>query len=129
MRYLYLGHFMKPVIDSTSFGSMTILEKKYCHDIVIRLNGDVKKRKKKLSKLLFGTSHIVSLDEIKQVYEPGAELLIIGSGQNGMLELSREAKKFLSRRGVRLIIKSTPKAVKIWNEASGASIGLFHVTC
>ena len=33
------------------------------HDIVIRLNGKIKKRKKKLSKQQYGTSHTVSLAE------------------------------------------------------------------
>jgi hypothetical protein len=46
-------------IDGTSFGSITITGEKYEHDVTIRLNGKVEKRKKKLSKELFGTSHII----------------------------------------------------------------------
>ncbi len=49
--------------------------------MVIRLSGAIKKRKKKLSKAVYGTSHTISLDEAKQIYEDGAERLIIGSGQ------------------------------------------------
>ena len=37
---------MKPHIDSTSFGSITIDGEKYDHDVMIRLFGKVKKRKK-----------------------------------------------------------------------------------
>ncbi len=40
---------MKPTIDGAKFGSITIEGEKIEHDIVIRLNGDVEKRKKKLS--------------------------------------------------------------------------------
>ena len=41
------------------------------------------KRKKKLSKKLYGTSHIVSKDEAKFVFEKGCRQLILGSGQDG----------------------------------------------
>lgn len=33
--------------------------------MLIRLDGKVKKRKKKLSKAVYGTSHLVSLEEAK----------------------------------------------------------------
>ena len=52
---------MKPHINDTSFGSITIAHEEHEHDVIIRLNGEVEKRKKKLSKALYGTSHIVSL--------------------------------------------------------------------
>jgi hypothetical protein len=41
---------MGPTIDGTAFGSITIAGEVYEHDVVIRLSGNVKKRKKKLSK-------------------------------------------------------------------------------
>ena len=86
---------MKPEIKKTEFGSITTADQTFEHDIIIRLDGKVKKRKKKLSKAIFGTSHVVSVDEIKEVYEKGAEEIIIGSGQYGALSLSKEANHFL----------------------------------
>ena len=38
------------------------------------------KRKKKLSKKYYGTSHVISKDEAEFVFEKGCEQLIIGSG-------------------------------------------------
>jgi hypothetical protein len=66
-------------IDHTAFGEITIGGKTYEHDVVIRLSGEVVKRKKKLSKRLYGTSHIVSKDEAKFVFEKGCRQLILGS--------------------------------------------------
>ena len=43
-------------IESTTFGNITIDGKTYEHDVVIRLSGEVVKRKKKLSKKYYGTS-------------------------------------------------------------------------
>jgi hypothetical protein len=70
-------------IDRCQFGSITIDGKTYDHDVMIGLSGEVSKRKKKLSKQQYGTSHVVSKAEAKSVYEKGCDLIIIGSGQEG----------------------------------------------
>lgn len=120
---------MKPKIDKTKFGSITIKGARFEHDVIIRLDGKVKKRKKKLSKAVYGTSHIISRDEASHVYERGAEQLIIGTGQQGMVKLSEEAADYLQKQSCSVVLFPTPQAIKAWNEAAGATIGLFHVTC
>ena len=59
---------MRPKIEDTWFGSITVEGKRYEHDIVIRLSGKVRKRNKQLSKAVYGTSHILSLAEIKELH-------------------------------------------------------------
>ncbi|MCL4393456.1 MAG: MTH938/NDUFAF3 family protein [Chloroflexi bacterium] len=120
---------MRPQIDRTQFGSITIEGKKLDHDVIIRLNGKVKKRKKKLSKAVYGTSHTVSLDEAKHVYQKGAERLIIGAGQYGRVELSDEAATYFKRKKCQVTLLPTPEVIRLWNKAEGAVIGLIHVTC
>jgi len=120
---------MKPVIQATSFGSITIDGQTFRHDVILRLDGAIKKRKKKLSKQVYGTSHTISLDEAKHVYEEGAELLIIGTGKFDSVRLSEEAEAYLEKHGCRTELAPTSKAIKLWNEAQGPVIGLFHVTC
>ncbi len=120
---------MKPKIDSTSFGSITIEGENFDHDIIIRLNGDVKKRKKKLSKKYYGSSHTISLEEAEYVYDTGAEKLLIGSGQTGMVNLSDEASEFFSTKRCEVELKPTSSAIKRWNEEEGSVIALFHITC
>lgn len=120
---------MKPKIDKTKFGSITVAGEKYEHDILIRLDGKVEKRKKKLSKEVFGTSHIVSLAEAQYVYQAGAARIIIGAGQSGMLKLSDEALDFFTEVNCEVKLYPTPEAVRSWNEASAPAIALFHVTC
>lgn len=120
---------MKPKIDKTKFGSITIDGAVFGHDVLIRLDGSVKKRKKKLSKAIYGTSHTISLAEAEHVYEPGAERLIIGTGQFDRVRLSDEAEDFFARKNCQVELRSTPQALKAWNQAEDATIGLFHVTC
>jgi hypothetical protein len=120
---------MKPKIEKTKFGSITIAGKEYEVDVLIRLDGEVVKRKKKLSKQEFGTSHILSLAEAEYVYEKGAEKIIIGSGQEGMLKLSDEAAAFFDKKGCKVKLLLTAEAIQAWNKARSPSIGLFHITC
>jgi hypothetical protein len=120
---------MKPVISDTGFGSITIEGSKIEHDIVIRLSGEIKKRKKKLSKAVYGTSHTVSLEEAKHIYQDGAKRLIIGSGQEGLVRLSEEALDYFKKKKCEVHLQPTPSAIEYWNKAQGAVIGLFHVTC
>ena len=120
---------MQPRIDRTQFGSITIDGKVYEHDVLIRLGGQVKKRKKKLSKAVYGTSHTISLAEAKHLYQKGAVRLLIGAGQHGTIELSEEAAAYLERHRCQVELLPTPEVLPIWNQAEGAVIAMLHVTC
>ena len=120
---------MNPKIDKTKFGSITIAGEKYTHDIIIRLNGKIENRKKKLSKEVFGTSHIISLAEAEFIYEGGVETIIIGSGQSGLVKLSEEAAEFFQQKKCNVELLPTPEAIHLWNKAKSSTIGLFHITC
>jgi len=120
---------MNPTINKTSFGSITVKGESYDHDIIITLDGIVKKRKKKLSKAVYGTSHKISLDEIRYTYQDKSEGIVIGSGQHGIAELSNEAGVFLNNNNCQVVLKPTPEAIQEWNKYEGRWIGLFHITC
>ncbi len=116
-------------IDGTEFGSITINGKTYEHDVIIRLSGTVEKRKKKLSKKQYGTSHIISKAEAKSVFENGCDLLIIGAGQDGNVHLSPEASAYFAKNGCEVIVQPTPEAIRSFNRTHEKKIGLMHVTC
>lgn len=120
---------MDPTLNDTGFGYITVEGQRVKHDILIRLDGTVEKRQKKLSKEVFGTSHTISLAEAEHVYEEGAESLLIGGGQFGRVKLSPEAEEYFQERDCQVEIHPTPKAIRRWNEIQGDWIGLFHVTC
>ena len=120
---------MQPVINSTSFGSITVDGNSYDHDIIITLEGKVKKRKKKLSKAVYGTSHKISLDEISYTYQDKAKGIIIGSGQHGIARMSDEAREYLKSKHCQVVLNPTPEAIEEWNKTEGKWIGLFHITC
>jgi hypothetical protein len=122
---------MKPHIDSTAFGSITIDGAVFDHDVIIAAGGAVKERKKELSRAVYGNSHTISPQEIADLLEQGkgAELLIVGNGQYGAAALSPEAAAYAEGRGCRVQVLPTPEAIEAWNGAEGEAAGLFHVTC
>src|SRR6266508_1963599 len=107
---------MEPRIDRTQFGSVTIEGAVFTHDVIIRLGGQVKKRKKTLS-------------EAKHVYQQGAARLLLGTGQYDTVVLSEEAAAYFERNRCQVELLPTPEVIPVWNQAEGAVIGLFHVTC
>jgi len=120
---------MKPVIEGIQFGSIIIDGVQYDHDVIIRLDGRIEKRKKKLSKAVYGTSHRVSLEEVQFIYERGAKRIITGTGQQGLLEFSEEAAQFLESHGCEIEACPSRIAIYTWNQSNQPAIGLFHITC
>src|SRR5689334_22274522 len=113
---------MKPGIDRTAIGSITIEGTVFEHDVMIRRNGQVKKRKKKLSKAIYGTSHVLSQAEAEHIYEQGAKRLIIGTGQYGNVRLSDEAADYFKQKQCLVELLPTPQAIRAWNVSEGAVI-------
>jgi hypothetical protein len=113
-------------IERTTFGAITVDGKTYEHDVIIRLSGEVVKRKKKLSKKYYGTSHVLSKDEAKFVFEKGCKQLILGSGQMGNVHLSPEAEAYFAKKGCKVLLQPTSKAIRMFNRSHARKVGLFH---
>jgi hypothetical protein len=111
-------------IENATFGTITIDGKTYEHDVVIRLSGEVVKRKKKLSKKYYGTSHMLSKDEAKFVFEKGCNQLIVGSGQMGNVRLSPEAEAYFAKKDCKVLLQPTPDAIQVFNKPRSKKIGL-----
>jgi hypothetical protein len=120
---------MKPELTGTGFGWIEIEGQRIKHDILIRPDGQVVRRKKKLSKERYGTSHKISVEEAEHIFREGAGGLLIGGGQFGRVELSPEAENFFQEKGCPVTILSTPQSLEAWNQSEEKLIGLFHITC
>jgi hypothetical protein len=120
---------VKPILKGTGFGWIDVGDERISHDILIRLDGEITKRKKNLTKDIYGSSHKLSLPEAEYIFQEGAAGLLIGTGQFGRVHLSPEAAAFFEEKGCPVTILPTPRALKAWNESSDKLIGLFHITC
>jgi len=118
-----------PTITAVSFGSITIDGEVYEHDVWIRADTSVKKRKKKLAKEAFGTSHKIAPPELEKVCKGDPKVLFIGAGESGLVELTDDGRAFLGRRGVEVILQPTPQIIESYNACERRKAALIHVTC
>ena len=88
-------------IENATFGTITIDGKTYEHDVVIRLSGEVVKRKKKLSKKYYGTSHMLSKDEAKFVFEKGCNQLLLARAKWAMCVYRRKPRPISRKKTAR----------------------------
>ena len=112
-------------VKELSFGSITIDGKDYSKDIVIR-KGKIEKRKKKESKKFrsqFGHTPLSNFENIPW----DCKKLIIGTGHNSALPVMKEVQKKAKKKGVELVLMSTPDAILRINE-KGTNL-ILHLTC
>jgi hypothetical protein len=112
-------------VKELSFGAINIDGKNYFKDIVI-LKGRIKKRKKKESKKFrsqFGHTPLSTLENIPW----DAKKLIIGTGHSSALPVMEEVKKKAKKKGVELVLMSTPDAILNINAKDTNFI--LHLTC
>jgi hypothetical protein len=96
-------------IENTTFGSITVDGKTYEHDVLIRLSGEVVKRKKKLSKKYYGTSHVLSKDEAKFVFEGGATSLLLARAKWAMCAYRRKQKPISRKKTAKFCCGRPPR--------------------
>jgi hypothetical protein len=81
-----------------------------------------------------GTRHSpgVQVDDVQELVENGAEILILSKGYFSRLKVKDETLQWLEDKGVEVEILETGKAAKRYNELAeqGKAVGgLFHSTC
>lgn len=118
-----------PKIHSATFGQVTVGKKTHGHDIYIRADGKVKKRKKKVAKEHYGTSHTIGPEELDAVCKGGPQILFVGTGHSGQVQLSGEAERYLSQRAIEVRAMPTPEVAEAYNHSTRRRAALIHVTC
>ncbi len=119
-----------PHIDSTNFGSITIEGKKYFQVLIIE--DKVEEREYERLESLFGTSHRIGEWETEKLLDNKPDIIVIGNGQSGMLEVSEDLKNKASDAVIELITAITPEAIEIYNTKmkEGQQVNaLIHTTC
>lgn len=120
------------MIEEYKFGSITIDSKIYNHDVEVRWTGEVLDWWR-----LEG--HSVAIDDIERALEENPEVIVIGTGAEGRMQVPQDIQEAIRARGIELIIDRTEEATKTFNiineeseEEEGRQkrvIGLFHLTC
>jgi glucokinase len=118
-----------PEITRVGFGEITVGKKTFGRDVYITVGGEVFKREENLAKEQYGTAHVVGPKELKKVCKGGPEVVFIGSGKSGKLELTDDARQFLAQRSIHCEILPSPRAAENYNRSKLRKAALMHVTC
>lgn len=73
-----------------------------------------------------------SKEELSFLLKKNPEVIVIGAGQYGLVEISKDVKTITSKKGIDLIKFPTQQAIKKFNELIEKGkkvVGFFHITC
>lgn len=115
-------------VEEYRFGYMKIGGKQYRHDLIILPDGSI------IDNWWRKEGHRLGLDDITEILRAKPEILVVGTGFYGVMEVSSEVKKALAERRVELIIQDTRKAVETYNKTISSEsrrriAAAFHLTC
>jgi glucokinase len=118
-----------PTVIRTRFGEVVVGEKTFTRDVCITVDGNVKKRKKRLAREEYHTAHTLGPKELEKLCKGGPEILFVGTGESGSLKVSEEALRFLSQRSIQCKALPTPEVADAYNKNNKRKAAVIHVTC
>ena len=113
-----------PLIESYSFGRISIDGHKYTSDVLIypeRVEAGWWRQE----------GHNLQLADLRAVLECSPDVLVIGTGAFGRMAVSPELKDQLEGQGVKLVVARTTKAVREYNDICGRGtvVAALHLSC
>jgi len=112
-------------IEKYSFGSITINGKEYDKDVIIFHN-------RVFSPWWREEGHNLSIKDLEKAIDAAPNLIIIGTGSQGVMKVPEKTLKKLKELNIEVITARTPQAVKIYNEKEKNNenvIACLHLTC
>jgi hypothetical protein len=112
-------------IDSYKFGRMTVDGRTYASDCIIfqdHIEPDWWRRE----------GHKLFADDLEAVLSAEPEILVIGCGAYGVMQVSGEVRALLRQKNIQIEALKTAEAVERYNELSAEHrkvIAAMHLTC
>lgn len=115
---------MSSVIDSYQFGQISVDGRQYTSDVIIfpdRVEDNWWRK----------SGHQLCLEDIADVMAENPEVLIVGTGASGLVEVLPEVRQDADARGIKLIVETTDKAWHTYNQLcrSQRVVAALHLTC
>ena len=104
-------------------------DKQYKDDVYITVNGKVKKIEEIAAQQATGFPHQIGARELEIVCKGGPEILFVGAGTCGQMEMGEDAGRFLDTRSIKFKILPNAKAAESYNKSKRRRAALMHVTC
>lgn len=112
-------------IEEYDFGKININDKTYEHDLII-FPDKIKSDWWRIE------GHSLCIDDLKDVIEYEPEILIIGTGYSGIMEVPSKLIKELQEKKIKVEVYRTKEATTIFNDyikEHKKVIAALHLTC
>lgn len=117
-------------IDSVEWGKIVVGGREYKQILVV--GEKVFERDSEKLHQLFGTTHRIGDWEVEELIKGKPEIIVIGTGWEGILEVSEKLRAKSEELGIEIKILRTPEAVEKYNKLveQGEKVNaLIHTTC
>ncbi len=114
------------MIDSFSFGKMTVNGKEFRKDLMILPDGTV------VSPWIRKSGHRLTLEDLVPVLDSDTESLVIGTGKPGLMRPHATLVADLQEKGIAAVVMPSKRAAEKYNILAGSEKGVaacFHLTC
>ncbi len=115
----------QPKIDYYDFGVMVIEGKTYHHDLIVTPT-------KIVSDWWRLEGHRLQLPDIRDYLLEDVDVVVIGTGYNGLMRVDQEVINVFKSRGIEVHVDITRVAVEKYNrfvEEGKKVLAFFHLTC
>ncbi len=112
-------------IEHYEFGKIVVEGKVYTHDLIIYPDKITESWWRK-------EGHSLCIEDIEEVFEYKPEILIIGTGYSGVMNVPEEVIKEIEKKGIRVEVYFTKEAVNKFNdyiEKGKKVVCALHLTC
>jgi len=116
--------------EKTWFGGVRINGQDFSQVLVV--GEEIEERDAQRLNQLYGTTHRIGPWEVEKLLSNKPEIIIIGNGQSGVLEVTSEVEEKIRASGAELKVLLTPEAISEFNKLyqEGKKVNaLIHTTC
>jgi hypothetical protein len=113
-----------PEIKDYKFGQMVVNEEQHTRDLILLPNRVVANWWRK-------SGHRLDVDDLRQVLDAAPEVLVVGTGAYGMMNVPPETQQAVEAAGIELQAARTGEAWQTYNDLRERrwTVGAFHLTC
>ncbi len=112
------------MIDSYDFGRVTVDGKRYSTDLLM-FPDKIKAGWRRTE------GHSLQIQDLTEVLEAKPEVLVVGTGYSGMMNVPPETRAHIESEGIELVIQKTAEACQTFNRLveSRTVVAALHLTC
>ena len=112
------------MIEDYSFGRIVIDGREYTSDVIIypdRVDGNWWRQE----------GHCLQMADLNEVVAASPEVLVLGTGANGLVRIAPEVEQTFAQMGVELTAAPTEQACRCYDELKDhkRTIAALHLTC